>query len=64
MTVRRRNFIQGALGAAAGLLGAVWAGRADAQQAGHVARPAAGQARGAAPTAKAISPTPIMSFGN
>ena len=56
MTVRRRNFIQGALGATAGLLGAVWAGRADAQQAGHVARPAAGQARGAAPTAKAAGP--------
>src|SRR3989337_1138167 len=34
MTVRRRNFIQGALGAAAGLLGAVWGGTDAAQAAG------------------------------
>ncbi|HEV2055503.1 MAG TPA: copper oxidase [Methylomirabilota bacterium] len=53
MTVRRRNFLQGALGAAAGMLSAAWAGRADAQHAGHGARPVAGQARGAAPTGKA-----------
>jgi FtsP/CotA-like multicopper oxidase with cupredoxin domain len=49
MTVRRRNFLQGALGAAAGMLGAAWAGRSDAQPAGL--RPAAVGARGAAPAA-------------
>jgi FtsP/CotA-like multicopper oxidase with cupredoxin domain len=53
MTVRRRNFIQGALAAAAGLLGAAGPGRADAQHAGHDARPATGGARGATPTVRA-----------
>jgi manganese oxidase len=53
MTVRRRNFLQGALGAAAGMLGAAWAGRADAQPAGHDVRPATGGTRGAPPMAKA-----------
>ena len=56
MTVRRRNFLQGALAAAAGVLGATWAGRADAQHGGHDAPPVAGQARGAAPTASAAGP--------
>ena len=58
MTVRRRNFLQGALAAAAGMLGATWAGRADAQHGGHDAPPVAGQARGAAPTATRFPPTP------
>src|SRR5712691_6445455 len=45
MPVRRRSFLQGALGAVAGMLATAWGARADAQPAGHGA-PTSGAGRG------------------
>jgi FtsP/CotA-like multicopper oxidase with cupredoxin domain len=51
MALRRRNFLGGGFGAVAGLLAGGWAGRTDAQHAGHGSAPV-GAPRGTAPAAR------------
>jgi FtsP/CotA-like multicopper oxidase with cupredoxin domain len=56
MGLLRRNFLGGAFGAVAGLLGAAWAHRVEAQHAGPGAAPAGGASRAAVPVGRVPGP--------
>jgi len=59
MRLLRRNFLQGALGVAAGALGSTWAGRAAAQHAGHGPSPVPGATAAQSRPAGAGVPVPV-----